>query len=153
MFDRFDNVPEGYIPDNRFRYLEDDTQDSIIIGGSCTHIFTLPFLYSEYAADASLIYRQGLNVIVTIPADRFVINETSTGHCNKTTITVLLTPEETGLFKITSLDTWVQMKLITKEDNKTEYSKRSKIIVKAPMDSSIDVLAEDSNAEQEVVNN
>lgn len=43
-----DNFTEKTNTDNRFASIFIDKEDEIVIGGTCTHIFILPFKYSEY---------------------------------------------------------------------------------------------------------
>lgn len=116
--------------DNRFKTLDLDKIDDIIIGASCTHIFHLGFRYSEYVKSSKIIYKQGFEtVLVKYPKD-YKLEETPNGH---TFLTVVLTPEETLKFRQTLLSTKVQMQVVN-VDGETLYNIATNLLVRAPLD-------------------
>lgn len=118
-----------YNSDNRDSYIECDlSEDDIIIGSTVRHIFNLPFNFDNYIESCSVIYKQGLEVVL-IKTD-YEIYETPM----RATITVILSPEETRLFTKDSLDTYVQLKVVTTPGD-VLYNKPSRIKVKKPTDS------------------
>lgn len=94
--------------DNRTKVLSQPSIDEITVGSSCKEIFTIPLIYSHVAEGLNVIYKQGVNVILTLTENDVEIQEsTETGY---TTITVELSPAQTTLFKVSCLDTRVQVK-------------------------------------------
>lgn len=126
-----DNFTETENSDNRFKCLHIDDIDEIIIGGTCTHIFTVPFIYSDYVQSAEIFYKEGLTLILTKTDSNFTIEEDAEKGIS--TITLVLTPEDTLLFKRSYLNTNVQMKILNK-DGQVLYNVPNRIVVRAPLD-------------------
>lgn len=126
-----ENYTETTNSDNRFRCLGIDKDDEIIIGGTCTHIFILPFLYSQYVTDSKIIYKQGLNVVLEKDPQSYILEEDT--EKNVTTLTLKLSPAETALFKRNLLDAFVQMRIIN-TDGEVLYNRLNRLIVREPLD-------------------
>lgn len=109
-----DNFRETFNSDNRARFMSVDHTDELIIGGSCTHIFEFPFSYSHYVKSCSIVYKQGLNIVLDIPITPEMVKESLSGMFSS--IIVKLTPLQTQLFNNTILDTFCQARLINIED-------------------------------------
>lgn len=126
---KLDNFTETRSPNNYPRYLKIDMDDEIIIGGTTTHIFKLNFKYTGFVKDCKIIYKQGFDVILEkVPTKDQIIE-----HGNKTTINLVLTPEETMLFKKVYRDTFVQIKIET-VDGEVLYNDKNKLVIKQPLD-------------------
>ena len=117
--------------DNRIKYLCMPKQDEIIIGGSCTHVFILPFLYSDSVIESEIIYKQGLEVVLIKIGNLCDIKEDFDKQC--TTLTVNLFPDDTLLFKDNLLDTSVQIKIYNIE-NEILYNIPNKLKIRRPLD-------------------
>lgn len=115
--------------DNRVIVLPEEKIDDIIIGATCTHIFHLGFKYSEYVKSSKVIYKQGLDVILTKYPISYNLEETKYGT---TFLTLVLTPEDTIKFRDAHLTTTVQIQ-ITNVNGETLYNIPSKLIVKEPL--------------------
>lgn len=144
-------------PNNRPPYhINDENKDLIIIGGSCINTFLLDFNFIDYvktdapedASDetrvnlsrAKVIYRQGLNVVLEkFPSD-FSIEE----HCDYSYLTVLLTHEDTKLFKNNYLDVSVQI-MVENNSGNILYDIPSKLRVMAPLDYKEDISIDSMN--------
>jgi len=98
--------------DNRHRYLDVEEIDSITIGGSCTHIFELPFKYTNYIKSGIIYYKQGLTVLLSIDITDDMITDLE----NTSIITLNLSPVQTQLFSRNALDTFAQLRLISVDD-------------------------------------
>lgn len=121
---------------SQWLYIHDeDEENDIVIGSSCTHIFKFPFKYSEVVEHIEIIYKQGLNNPILIKHDEDVTVAEFKSQCGRdySTVTLILTPEETKLFKKTLLDTFVQIKLINKE-NETLYNVPTELKIRVPLD-------------------
>ena len=115
-----DNFTDKTNSDNRFTQLFIDKEDEIVIGATCTHIFTFPFKYSEFVGEQGhllFIYRQGItNILEKSEADCII--EEDDGPCGAfSKVTLVLSPEETRQFKYCNLSTFVQVKIIDKNYN------------------------------------
>lgn len=129
-------------PDNRFEFIKEDKTQEIIISGSAEHTFDLPFLYREYKIgqivrpgyikSGIIIYKQGSKIIIEkdIDPNTMIINEDFDNFC--CTLDVKLKPSETQNFDETLLDTFVQLRLISINDELL-YDTPHRIIVKAPL--------------------
>lgn len=114
---------------NRFRFLESDPKDEIVIGGTCMHVFVLPFVYSSVATRCKIIYNQGIETVLEksdqdceIIEDRF---------CTK--LLLKLQPLETLKFKFCCLETAVQIKVVSNQ-NEILYTEKNSLCVKNPLD-------------------
>lgn len=127
MFDNFPQ-PEGYIPDNRHKCLHIFKLD-IMAGESATHTFEVPFNVTDNCDSVEVIYKLGVNVILTKVVNQEDIND------DDNIVSVKLTPDETKLFANTYLDALVQLKFLIKDgstlykDGATLYSEIYKIKV------------------------
>lgn len=126
----FDNYTPTINSDNRFKRLEIDKEDEIIIGGTCTHIFILPFKYSTYVVNSKILYKQGLDTVLEkYPVDYILEEDDEKG---KTILKLKLSTQDTNLFRETLLDSFVQMRIET-VNNETLYNKMSRLKVYKPI--------------------
>ena len=119
---------------NKWLYINDDEND-IIIGSSCTHIFKFPFKYSETVEKMWVIYKQNLSDLVLereVKSDE-VVEFTQCCGREYSTVTLVLTPEETELFRDTLLDTFVQVKMENK-NGEILYNTPTELEIKVPLD-------------------
>ena len=133
-----ENFKETENSDNRKKFLACPEQESITIGASCTHTFRLPFSLSNYCKHLEVIYRQGIDTDDTVwlveswsedlENTKFEIIEDG----SRTIVNVTLSPRDTQRFRDSLLDTYVQLKIITK-DNEIFYDNPHYIQVKAPL--------------------
>lgn len=119
---------------NKWLYIHDEEND-IVVGSSCTHIFKFPFKYSEVVKNIEIIYKQGLSEPILIKNSGDVTVEEFTQCCGKeySTVTLVLTPEETELFRDTLLDTFVQVK-ITNNKDEILYNEPTELEIRIPLD-------------------
>lgn len=93
-------------PDNRFKLLRDSSDcNDIIINSTVIHTFNLPFAVEDFVDSLSLTYRQGFDNVLTL---------TDYNVVNKNTVEFKLETYDTSKFKKTYLDTYAQLKVITK---------------------------------------
>ena len=123
-----ENFTETLFPDNR-PILEDVERDSITRGATCTHIFELPFRCTGYVQDLSIIYRQGLDIILI----KDFIDCTLTETVSDSIITIKLTPADTLKFEQNLLDVFVQLKVLT-INNDTLYNTPIKLVLDPTLD-------------------
>jgi len=126
---KLDCYEPTHYPNNKILFLHNDSIDEIIIGGSCNHIFELPFKYSECIKAGWVIYKQGFEEKLRLQITPEMVTECK--H-RGSTITVKLTPEMTLKFDSTLLDTHCQLRLI---DNNSQvlYDKPHEISVAMPL--------------------
>lgn len=135
----FDNFTETINSDNRFKnWQECDDEDELIIGASCNHVFKVPFLFtgqSAYARDCRIFYSQGLNVVLEkgledceVTPETITRPDQTTYYTGCSIISLDLTPFDTAYFKDTVLDSWVQLKIYTVNDELL-YNEKRKIKV------------------------
>lgn len=111
MFDNYPQ-PDDYMPDNRVGRCAcmKSGEDTITVGGTTSHVFTLDFSYSESCRAFRVIYTGGLEVRHVVDsgddAPSFTIEESG----GKTYIRVTLDPSVTKLFS-PSRDAMAQMRL------------------------------------------
>jgi len=129
MFDRYDNVPEGYIPNNRPRYVE-PKKLTILAGETAEHSFEVPFNTLEVCDSVEIIYKLGLNPIIIKKDTDF---ETLITDWNTTIITNTLDVSETLFFANTLLSATVQLKFYMK-DNIVTYSEVYPIVLSTALD-------------------
>lgn len=120
---------ETHNSDNRHHSLCIDEEDEIIVGGSCTHVFILPFKYSNYVVNSKIMYKQGLFTVLEKYPSEYKLEEKSNGT---TVLSLRLSPEDTKKFNRPILKTYVQMKIET-ANNETLYNKLNKIKVIVPV--------------------
>lgn len=142
MFDNFTPTEISYnLPD--YHYI-DNTSD-VIIGATNTHVFKQPFLFTNYIKSFEVIYRQGLTEVLTKIYDMQSNEENNNNEyrkdiiiheCDKTgntIVKVILSPEESTLFKNSVLECQVQLKFYLLDDS-ILYSDCYDIRVKSPLD-------------------
>lgn len=127
MAEMFENYPQpaDYIPNNRPKAHRHFCLN-IMTGESTTHTFEIPFDVSEETLNVEIIYKLGLNVVLTKQGKVEVLKK---DKCNFSSVSCELEPEDTLLFKDTLLDTHVQLKF-TMTDGSTMYSEIYKVNVK-----------------------
>lgn len=138
------NFTETFMPDNRFKCLCDGTPHDLTVGATVVHTFSFPFKFTDYIKECSLIYREGLNIILEKTFNTSDLIGSSINREDlkiylkerptKSDLLLTLTPEETMLFrleKLHCLDTTVQVKIITVEDE-IFYNTPEKIKVYRP---------------------
>lgn len=115
-------------------YIHDDEND-IVVGSSCTHIFKFPFKYSEVVESMEVIYKQGLSVpiLTRVVNSETEVVEFTQCHRDFSTVTIILPPEETELFKDTLLDTFVQVKMLNKK-GEILYNEPTELEIRIPLD-------------------
>jgi len=136
----FDNFTPTEISFNSPAYHYDDDTGDIIIGATNTHLFNVPFILSEYADMFDVIYKQGLDVVLTKHYDfrENNIEDIIVHECDDkdfTIIKVILNVDEGKRFKNSVLECQAQMK-IHMIDGTTYYSDAYDISVKSPLDNS-----------------
>lgn len=97
MFTNYDNQESGYIPDNRVEFLVVDSeyQDTIVVGGTCSHMFEVSFDVSTLVKSLTVYYKENLKIILTKSLADVTITKVSE---NDNYINITLTPEESLLF-------------------------------------------------------
>lgn len=106
MFDKFDNIPEGYIPNNRPRCIKPFKLD-IMTGETASHSFEVPFDVQEECLEYEVIYKLGLKQIIIRNSWTLDVQKTEKGT---SIITCNLSSDETKLFENSSLKARVQLK-------------------------------------------
>lgn len=136
MFELYDNPPEDYVPCNRphFRKKEELT---IMAGETAKHSFDVPIDIEEDCSSVEVIYKLGLNVVLTkVPNS----SETLTDECGKfwiSNVTVILSENETLLFRSTYLDASAQLKFHMKADDSVQYSEICPIKLRDSLDANV----------------
>lgn len=115
-------------PDNRFKAITQDKENFITIGSSATHVFRLPFKYSECIKEAYINYQQGLYNVLSVEVEPSMIKEYDT--CSF--ITVNLSAKQTSKFDWTPLSCECQIKALT-ANNKVVYDVIHEIKVLKPL--------------------
>lgn len=116
--------------DNRIQIVEEDIPDELIIGGTCTYVFNVPFVYSSYVKQLEFNFKQGLTIILTKTAADCKVTELSDGTSS---LILVLSADETSLFKQNYLDTYVQLKILNNK-NEVIYDVPSKLVIHKPLD-------------------
>lgn len=111
-----DNFTETTLSDNRPIIIE-EYKDTITRGATCTHIFNLPFPFANYVQDLSIIYKQGLEIVLIKDFADCEVEETADGSI----VTIILSPVDTLKFENNLLTIQVQLKIAT-VSNETLYS-------------------------------
>lgn len=131
-----DNYTQTFISDNRHQFIDsNEDKDEIVIGGSCTNSFELPFLYSKNIKSGSVIYKQGLDYVLGLPITKDMI-KMENKKCSFSIIQVNLSPTQTLEFNDTLLDTYCQLRLVDINDN-VMYDKPHKLKVYKPLSTSL----------------
>jgi hypothetical protein len=105
--------------------------DEIIIGGSCTHTFELPFVYETTVKSSRVLYSQGLEVKLAIPVQPSMVQTLN----ERSIIYVYLPASFTSAFEETLLDAYCQLE-ITTLDGRTYYDQKHKLKVLKPLEHS-----------------
>lgn len=112
----FNNYPQpaDYIPNNRECKCCCDEQDTIIVNGTTVHTFKLNFSFSELCESFEVIYKSGLDDVITINSLALGAPFEITEEDGKTNILITLSPDNTQIFS-KYRDAYVQMKLCMKD--------------------------------------
>lgn len=131
MSEMFKNYPQpsDYIPNNRPRCHHPFKLD-IMVGETSVQSFDIPFNVEEDCINWEIIYKLGLEVVLTKKKEDIDI---ITEDDETSILTCVLTPAETKLFTSTILDTLVQIKFIMK-NGETIYSDIYKVIIRNSLD-------------------
>ena len=121
MSDMFNNYPQSseYIPNNRFRKWTKQ-ELTIMAGETTSHSFDIPFNVKEETLNCKVIYKLGLEDVITKEDDELIIADYDESIF-KSCITCKLSPEETSLFANTLLKASVQLKF-TMLDGSISYT-------------------------------
>ena len=125
-----ENFSETENSDNRKSFLKKNYIDTITIGGTSRHRFEVPFLVSEVCDYIEVIYKQGLEIVTQLLVTANDCVEFT--NKKKTLIIITLSPLETQKFGNNLLNTFVQLKIKTK-NNEVFYNKPHYIKVIAPL--------------------
>lgn len=139
MFDLYDNPPEDYVPCNRPHFRKKEVL-TIMAGETANHSFDIPINIEEMCSSVEVIYKLGLNVVLTkVPNMIEALND----DCGKfwiSNVTVILNEDETLKFRSTYLDAFAQLKFHMKDDDSIQYSE----ICPIKLSDSLDANVEDS---------
>lgn len=138
MSDMFNNYPQpaDYIPNNRECKCCCDEQDTIIVNGTTVHTFKLNFSFSELCESFEVIYKSGLNDIITINSLALGAPFEIIEEDGKTNIIITLSPDNTQVFS-KFRDAYVQMKLYMK-DKTVIYGDLNKLTVIETLNNNVD---------------
>ena len=133
MSEMFKNYPQpsDYIPDNRPKCFKPFKLD-IMVGETSVQSFDIPFNVEDDCTNWEIIYKLGLELVLTKKKEDIDIITEDDGT---SILTCVLTPAETKLFNSTILDTLVQIKFIMKT-GETIYSDIYKVIIRNSLDKS-----------------
>ena len=126
---RLTDFTETKLTDSNFLIDTVDT-DEIVIGGTCTHTFELPFIYLDVVKSARVTYKQNLEVVLSLEIKDSMVHIVG----SRSVIYVYLPKIYTELFDASILDTFCQLEIITK-DNEILYDDPHKIKVIKPLSS------------------
>lgn len=112
----FKNYPqaEDYIPNNR-RKCFPKSKITIMAGETTIHSFEIPFNVETDTIDCDVIYKLGLNVVLTKDITDCTFTYDEDNH--KTILTCTLSSEDTMLFANTLLDAHVQIRFIMNDSS------------------------------------
>ena len=130
MSDMFNNYPQpdGYVPNNtECTCCCCDEPATIIINGTNTHTFKLNFLVSEMCESFEVIYKSGLNDIITISSLNLGAPIEISEEDEQTSIVITISPSYTQMFN-KARDAYVQMKLYMK-DKTVVYGDLNKLTI------------------------
>ena len=125
MFHKFDNLPDGYVPNNEPTRRCCSDKNFIITGQSVSHSFIVPFNVETELADYEIIYKTGVDIILRRSKNDL---ETSVTDDGSSVITCSLSSDDTKKFNNTILDTFAQLKFMML-DGTSSYSALYRIIV------------------------
>ena len=131
MSEMFNNYPQpdDYIPNNHPRHCKKHELE-IMSGETTTHTFEIPFNVNEETIDFKIIYKLGLNIVLTkhkTDVD-IVIDED-----NDSIISCVISAIETLAFRSTVLDAHVQIEF-TMKDGTTQMSEIYKVKLRDSLD-------------------
>lgn len=132
MVDMFRNYPQpdDYKPNNYPR-CKCCKKLEIMAGETAIHSFDIPFNVEDDCSLVEVIYKLGLEPVV-IKNNMYYL-DIWVGDDGKSIITCKLSPEETLLFKNTTLDAHVQLKFYM-NDGSIVYSEIYKVFMKDALD-------------------
>ena len=125
MFHKFDNLPDGYVPNNEPARRCCSDKNLIITGQSVSHSFSVPFNAETDLADYEIIYKTGVDIILRRSKNDL---ETSVTDDGSSVITCYLSSDDSKKFDNTILDTFAQLKFVML-DGTSSYSALYRIIV------------------------
>ena len=125
MFHKFDNLPDGYVPNNEPSRRCCSDNYFIITGQSVSHSFSVPFNVETELADYEIIYKTGVDIILRRSKNDL---ETSVTDDVSSVITCSLFSDDTSNFDNTILDTFAQLKFVMLHGT-SSYSAVYRIIV------------------------
>ena len=125
MFHKFDNLPDGYVPNNEPTRRCCSDKNFIITGQSVSHSFIVPFNAETDLADYEIIYKTGVDIILRRSKNDL---ETSVTDDGSSVITCSLSSDDSKKFDNTILDTFAQLKFVML-DGTSSYSALYRIIV------------------------
>ena len=125
MFYKFDNLPDGYVPNNEPARRCCSDKNLIITGQSVSHSFSVPFNAETDLADYEIIYKTGVDIILRRSKNDL---ETSVTDDGSSVITCYLSSDDSKKFDNTILDTFAQLKFVML-DGTSSYSALYRIIV------------------------
>ena len=125
MSHMFDNYPQPsyYIPNNRKCHFPKEVI-TIMTGETTVHSFDIPFDVDNETLSYRALYKLGLNIVLVKEKEECdVLYENGVA-----TLTWVLSPNETLLFKDTLLDTRVQLEFVM-QDHSISYTNILKVKV------------------------
>lgn len=112
MFDRYINLEGTSAHSNLFRFPPCEDLDTIVVGGTSTIAFEMPFKYTkEDVQSITVIFKQEERLLLSITDLEITPHE----HHDCFTLECTLKPEQTRLFGNTLLDTFVQVRVEYKD--------------------------------------
>ena len=132
MADMFKNYPQpdDYKPDN-YPKCRCPKRLEIMAGETAIHTFDVPFNVEDDCSLVEVIYKLGIKPIVV--KNNMYYLDILVDEDGKSIITCKLSPEETLLFKNTTLDTHVQLKFYM-NDGSIVYSEIYEVFMKDALD-------------------
>lgn len=102
---------------------------SVTRGATCTHIFELPFVCDGYVQELSIIYKQGLRIVLTKDLEDCELTQDQ----YSSVLTLELSSVDTLKFDENLLDIYVQLKVLTVVDE-TLYNAPIKLVLVQTLD-------------------
>ena len=125
MFHKFDNLPDGYVPNNEPARRCCSDNNFIITGQSVSHSFSVPFNAETDLADYEIIYKTGVDIMLRRSKNDL---ETIVKDDGSSVITCYLSSDDSKKFDNTILDTFAQLMLVML-DGTSSYSAVYRIMV------------------------
>ena len=139
MFNKYDNLPSDYIPNNEWRFAKMKEEEVIVPGSTCFHVCELPFWFSDLAiqvAEIEAIYNQGLDLkaVLRYSQGDITIYETEDLEWNKKTfVHISLNESITSSFNFYNQCCYLQLKIIL-EDGSISYERKIPIRIEPTTD-------------------